>query len=321
MAHPIMSAPSTDTLSTAPAAVPVMGPAEYGFILLRSMLWGSTFFFVALIGDAMPPITMSVVRLIPAVAILLVVVAAFGLRHPASRRDWALFLLLAALNNVVPFLLITYAQREVTGGIAAVFNATAPLFALVFAALLLPSEPLSWRRAGGIVLGITGVAVLIGASTATSSLSAKLMLLAAASCYAIANVVTRLFFSTIYPPFVVASAQMSASLVLATVLMLLAERPWTLPAPGAATVALVMVMGVLGSAFASLCHFTVLKRAGATNALLVTIILPLTPILLGAIFLGDRFTLREGLGAAIIASALVVIDGRVFGRRSSVKAR
>lgn len=307
---------SSPAVTTAPPSAPIMGATEYGLIVLQSMLWGSTFFFVALVGPGMEPMTMSVVRLIPAVAILLIVVAAFGLRQPASLRDWGLFTVLAAFNNVIPFLLITYAQREVTGGIAAVFNATAPLFSLMFAALILPNEPLSWRRLAGIVIGIAGVAVLIGAAEAASSLSAKVMLLAAASCYAIANVVTRLYFSNIYPPFVVASAQMSASLVLATALALAIEQPWTLPTPAIGTIGLVMVMGVLGSAFASLCHFTVLKRAGPTNALLVTIILPMTPIVLGTLFLGDHFTLRDGIGAAIIAASLIVIDGRLLRRFS-----
>lgn len=73
-------------------------------------------------------------------------------------------------------------------------------------------------------------------------------------------------------------------------------------------------MGLFGSALASLCHFTVLQRAGATNALLVTLIMPLTPILLGGLFLGDRLALRDMIGALVIAAALVLIDGRLFSR-------
>lgn len=301
-------------------AAPTMGRVEYGLIALQSMLWGSTFFFVALVDGAMSPITMCVVRLLPAVVALLLFVSWMGLRYPASLFHWTMIFVMAAFNNVIPFVLITIAQREVTGGIAAVFNATAPLFAVFFAAMFIANERLSWRRVAGIVAGICGVAVLIGAGDATASLTAKALLLLAASCYASANVLTRLYLSSDYPPFVIASAQMIASLVLAAIAAAAIEQPWQAPMPEMRTVMTVFAMGIFGSALASLCHFTVLARAGPTNALLVTIILPLTPIILGAVFLGDRLSLREGVGAAVIALALVIIDGRLIARLARVRA-
>jgi drug/metabolite transporter (DMT)-like permease len=227
---------------------------------------------------------------------------------------------LSVLNNVLPFVLVVMAQRDVTGGIAAVFNATAPLFTLFLSAYLIAEERLTWSRVAGIVIGIAGVAVLIGADPAGArGIAAPVMLLAAAACYGVANVFARLKLGG-YPPFVVATGQMISSLVLSTVIALVVERPWEQPMPAGETLAAIAAMGTFGSAFASLCHFTVLKRAGATNGMLVTIVLPLTPILLGAIFFGERLSLREIAGAAIIAFALVVIDGRLF-RRPGFKGR
>jgi drug/metabolite transporter (DMT)-like permease len=303
-----------------------LGAAEYGLIALQSMLWGSTYFFVALAQDGMPPWTTSALRLVPAGGILLLVVWWFGLRLPATLAEWARVFIFSVFNNALPFVLIVHAQREVTGGTAAVFNATAPLFTVFLAAMLIPEERLSWRRVAGIALGIVGVAVLIGFSPADTSggLMSRVLLVAAASCYAIANVYARLSIRG-YAPFALACAQMIGALAISAVLAALLEQPWTMPRPSPETFLAVLAMGVFGSAFASLCHFTVLQRAGATNATLVTIILPLTPILLGAVFLGERMSAREIAGGLIIASALIVIDGRVLqwmaraigGRRSA----
>jgi drug/metabolite transporter (DMT)-like permease len=295
------------------SAAPQMTSREYGLIALQSMLWGSAFFFVTLAGPSVPPVTMTALRLIPACLVLFVVITVLGQRLPATRDAWAKMLLMAAFNNVVPFVLIIYAQREVTGGVAAIFNATAPLFAVFIAPLFVPEERISWRRVVGIAVGIAGVAILISGKAANVSPMAAALLLAAALSYASANVMTRMFFPG-YPPFVIACAQMIASLCLAAPAALLIEHPWTLPTPSQTTLLAIAGMGVFSSALASLCHFTVLRRAGPTNAMLVTIILPLTPILLGYLVFGETVTLRQALGGLVVALALVIIDGRLWTR-------
>jgi drug/metabolite transporter (DMT)-like permease len=296
--------------SAAPA--PQMAVRDYALIALQSMLWGSAFFFIALVGREVQPITMTALRLVPACLVLLLVVYVLGLRLPATWDAWRKMLLMSAFNNVVPFILIIHAQRDVSGGIAAIFNATAPLFAVFIAPLFVPEERWSWLRISGIMTGIAGVAVLVGGAGAAVKPAAAALLLTAACCYASANVMTRLFFPGV-PPFVIACAQMIASLFLAVTAAVLFEQPWRMTPPSERTWLAIAAMGVLSSAFASLCHFTVLRRAGATNAMLVTIILPLTPIVLGSLLLGEQITARQVVGGLIIASALVVIDGRMFG--------
>ena len=140
---------------------------------------------------------------------------------------------------------------------------------------------------------------------------ARLALLAAPLCYVCANIFARRRLGN-YPPFVVAAMQMVGAIFVAFPLALAVDRPWTLPLPSLTIVAAIVGMGVFGSALASLCHFTVLQRAGSTNATLVTLIMPLTPILLGGIFLGDRLSPRDIAGALVIAAALAIIDGRLL---------
>lgn len=289
----------------------VMGATEYGLILLQSMLWGSQFFFVGVVKAELQPWAMGVLRLLPALAVLFTVMAIFKVRLPGQLRDWWLFLPFAALNNAVPFYFLVLGQREVTGGIAAIFNATAPLFTLVLAHFFLSDERLSWRRVLGVVVGLIGIGVLTGLSGATGSPVAQAFLLAGASCYAMANVYARKFLIG-HHAFAMATMQMLLALVISLVAFFLFEYSSTTKMPSPQAFANVMAMGFLGSGFASLCHFTILKRAGATNAILVTIILPVTPIVLGFIFLGERIGMREVAGGLIIALALLIIDGRIF---------
>jgi drug/metabolite transporter (DMT)-like permease len=108
---------------------------------------------------------------------------------------------------------------------------------------------------------------------------------------------------------------MLGAIFVAFPLAIAVDRPWALPLPSLQVLGAIAGMGLFGSALASLCHFTVLQRAGTTNALIVTLIMPLTPILLGAAFLGERLSPRDMAGAGVIAAALIIIDGRILRSR------
>jgi drug/metabolite transporter (DMT)-like permease len=247
---------------------------------------------------------------------LLLIVLSLGYRLPATLAEWRLFLLFSAFNTVLPFVLIVWGQARATGGMAAILNSTAPLFGIFLAHLLTHDEKLSWNKLAGFLVGMAGVGILVGydfAFGASADVLAKLALLAAPLCYVCANLFVRARLGH-YPPFVVAVMQMVGAVFVTFPLAFAIDQPWTLPAPSLTALGAIVAMGLFGSALASLCHFTVLQRAGATNASLVTLIMPLTPILLGGVFLGDRLTPRDMVGALVIAAALVIIDGRLFSR-------
>ena len=295
-----------------------LGAAEWGLIALQSMLWGSSYFFIAVVQPELPALTIAALRTIPASATLLLIVLSLGYRLPATLAEWRLFIGFSAFNTVVPFLLIVWGQARATGGMAAILNATAPLFGIFLAHLLTHDEKLSWNKVAGILVGISGVGILVGYDVVagqSADLLARLALLAAPFCYVSANIFVRRRLGH-YPPFVIAAMQMVGAIFVAFPLALAIDQPWTLPVPSLKVLGAIVGMGVLGSALASLCHFTVLQRAGATNASLVTLIMPLTPILLGGVFLGERLSARDIAGAVIIAAALIIIDGRVLRLRS-----
>lgn len=298
--------------ANAPRAM-TLGAVEYGLIALQAILWGSTFFFIAIARQEVPPLTLSLARLVPSVLLLGVVVAAMGLRLPATWLDWRRMMVFGAMNNVLPFWLIIMAQREVTGGMAAIFMATAPLCALILAPWFIAEERFTWRRLVGILIGIAGVAVITGVGGvggASGSWRAQGMLLAAALCYSGANIFARKYFGG-HHPFAVASSQTIAALFLTLPAALIFEQPWQLPNPTGAAWLSMLIMGLAGSGLAPLCHFTVLQRAGPVNAMLASIVVPVTPIILGATFLNEHLGLRDLAGGSMIALALVVIDGRV----------
>lgn len=291
-----------------------LGAFEWGLIVLQSMLWGSAFFWIAFARNDIPPITITAARLIPAIAILLLVLAIRRQRLPADLATWAHCIVFAAFNNVIPFILLILAQKDVSTGLSAVFNATAPLFTLILARLFGFDGRFSWTKALGIIAGISGVAVIAGPALAGGSSvsgTSYLELIGAPLCYALAMIYVRTFLMHV-PSFPLATAQMTASFAFAAPLSLLIEQPWTLSLPPTKAILAVIAMGVFGSALASMCHFTIMKRAGPTNSLLVTLLLPVTPIVLGSLFLGEHLSTREWVGTAVIALALVIIDGRIF---------
>jgi drug/metabolite transporter (DMT)-like permease len=286
-----------------------MGAVEWGLIALQSTLWGSSYFFIAVVKSAVPPLSIAALRTLPAAAVLLAIVLSLGYRLPARLAEWRLFIGFSVFNTVLPFLLIVWGQSRATGGMAAILNATAPLFGIFLAHLLTHDERLSWTKAAGIVVGIAGVGILMGRDLlagASADLTARLALIAAPLCYVCANIFVRRRLGG-YPPFVIAVMQMLGAMLVASPLALVVDRPWESPMPPATALAAIVGMGVLGSALPSLCHFTVLQRAGATNASLVTLIMPVTPIALGWMFLGERLSTTDIAGALVIAAALIII--------------
>ncbi len=308
--------PSDGPIRSATVAAPrstALGPVEYALIATQSITWGSTFFFIALARSHVPPLTLSFVRLIPAALLLGAVVAMMGLRLPATWPEWRHMLIFSIFNNALPFALISAAQRETTGGIAAIFMAITPLCGLVMAPWFIAEEKFTARRLVGILVGIVGVAIVTGASGATGSWTSQSMLVVAALCFGAAGIYARLYLSG-YHPFAVASAQTIGALAVSILPLLVIDRPWSLANPGMEAWLAMLIIGIAGSGLSPLCHFTVLRRAGPVNAMLTSIVVPVTPIVLGFIFLGERIGVRELVGAIIIACALTIIDGRLVQR-------
>ncbi|MGY3452819.1 DMT family transporter [Bradyrhizobium sp. USDA 4353] len=286
-----------------------MDPRDWSLLGLLSLLWSGSFIFNGLALKELPPLTLVLLRIALAAAILLPVARLRGLRLPKGIAGWRPYFAVALFNNVVPFCLIVIGQTYITSGLAAILNATTPLFTIAVMAAA-GEEGLSARRVAGLIVGLAGVVILRGGAGLDGG-PGILFGLGASLSYGVAALLVRRHLAT-SPPLATATFQLSASSVMVLVIAGIVDQPWRLQMPGPQTWLAISALAGLSTAFAYIVFFQVLRRSGATNVTLVTLLIPLTTILLGYMVLGDTISLREILGALVIGSALLVIDGRIF---------
>jgi drug/metabolite transporter (DMT)-like permease len=217
------------------------------------------------------------------------------------------------LNNVIPFSLQAAAQLYVSSGVTSVLNATTPVFGVIVLAAF-GDERLIARRAIGVAVGLIGVIVLRGASVGMDGGETLgiLLGLGGALSYGFAGLWGRRMLANV-PSINSATCQLICSTAIMLVLASAIERPWQLPMPSTTAMLALVGLAAISTSLAYIVFFTILRRSGATNTLLVTLLIPVTAILLGHFVLGEPLHTREIVGAIIIGSALLVIDGRVFG--------
>ena len=290
-----------------------MNPLEWGLLLTLSILWGGSFFFYGVAVRELPTFTIVAGRVCLAALSLFAVMRFMGLKLPTSRRVWSAFFVLGFLNNVVPFSLIAWGQSHIASGVASILNATTPLFTVVIAHVLTKDEKMTVTRLLGVIVGLVGVALMIGTDVLQSlgvNILAQLAILAAAISYAFAGVFGRRFREMGISPMAAATGQVTASSVMLLPIMLAVDKPWILPVPGPATIGALAGVAILSTALAYILYFRILETAGATNLLLVTFLIPISAILLGVLVLNEVLLAKHLIGMALIGGGLAAIDGR-----------
>lgn len=289
-------------------------------LLGLALVFGSAFFFGDLGLKSFGPLTVAAGRVSSAAVILAAVALLRRRRFPAEPKTWAALLVMGALNNAIPFSLIFWGQTRIDSGLAAILNAMTPIFTVVLAHLV-GDERLTLRRIVGVLLGFAGVAALIGPG-ALSHLDptnvAEIAVLLAAVCYALAGLWGRQFRGL--PVEVAAGGMLIGSTLIMLPLAAVFEHPWTV-SPSPISVAGIAALGLLSTAIAYLFYFKLLARVGATNLLLVTFLLPIVALILGALFLGEHVRPIDLLGLALIMGGLGAIDGRLFGHVRAMRPR
>jgi drug/metabolite transporter (DMT)-like permease len=279
---------------------------------LLSVLWGGSFFFNGVVLKELPPFTLVLLRVALAALMLLPLLWLYRIRFPGGLSGWMPFIAIGLFNNVLPFSLIVVGQTYIPSGLASILNATTPLFTVIVMTAA-GEEKLLARRIAGVVVGLLGVIILHGDGIGLERGQGIgiLLCLAAALSYGVSALVARRLPSDV-PPLGAATFQMLASAAMMTVVAGLVEHPWRLPMPGATTWLAVIGLAALSTALAYIVFFQILRRSGATNVMLVTLLVPVTAILLGWLVLGEKISLREIAGALVIGSALLLIDGRAL---------
>ena len=301
-----------------------MGAREWAILILLSILWGGSFFFIDIAVESVAPFTLVLLRVAIAAATLLAFLALTGRSLPFESRTILPFLTLALLNNAIPFSLFAWGQQHIASGLASILNATTPLWAVLVAHLFTADEKATPLKVLGVAVGFSGVALMIGGDLllglADADLLAQLACLGATLCYALAGVHARRFRVMGVSPMSVSAGQLTAAAIVMLPLVLLFETPWNAGAPTAGAWAAILALALFSTTFAYILYFRLIDTAGATNAILVTFLIPATAILLGAMFLGEALALRHFLGMGLIGVGLAAIDGRLFARRRPTPA-
>ena len=300
-----------------------MNGRDWAILLFLSVLWGGSFFFIEIAIREVKPLTMVLARVALAAAALWIYVLVRRQPVPRTGRALGAFLVLAMLNNVFPFSLFAYAQLRIDGGLASILNATTPIWGVVVAHLFTEDERMTGPKLIGVLMGFAGVAVMIGGDLLGQiggEVIAQLACLAATLSYAFAGVYARRFKAMGIAPTMVSTGQLTGSALIMLPFVLLLEQPWTAPTPGAASWLALGALALFCTSLAYILYFKLLNSAGATNSLLVTFLIPITAILLGALILGEVLQPRHFVGMALIGVGLTAIDGRLLRRRVSPSA-
>lgn len=296
-----------------PAINRSMTATEWGLLILLCLVWGGSYFYIGVAVKALPPFTIVAFRVSVGAALLYLIVRVSGQRMPRDGTTWRAFFVMGLTNNVIPFSLIAWAQGHVPSGFAAILNATTPIFAVILANFLTVDEKMTPGRLAGVVIGFLGVAVMIGPDAfagVTTDLLADLALLVASVFYAFSPIYGRRFARQGLSPMVAATGQFTAASVMIVPISLVFDAPWTLPMPGLPVWAALLGLAAISTAFAYLIYYRILATAGAVNLMLVTFLVPVSAIVLGALFLDERLAPIYFLGMGVIGLGLAAIDGR-----------
>ncbi|KAB1087089.1 DMT family transporter [Neorhizobium galegae] len=304
------------------AAISKPGAVAWALILLLGLIWGGSFFFARVAVLEVPPFTLVFLRLfLAALALHIYLHGRFGL-YATLRTHWRWFLVMGFINNALPHTLIFFGQTEIGAGLASILNASTPIWTVLIANRWTTDEKLTPAKIAGCLTGLAGTAVLIGpgvAAAASVPFWALILPILAAISYGVAGTYGKRFRGLPAP--VTATGQLTASSLIMLPVSLFADQPWALPAPSTHAVLAILALALLSTAFAYLLYFRILALAGATNASLVTLVVPPSAILLGARFLDERLGATDLIGMLLIGFGLVLLDGRLLRRRSNVASR
>ena len=292
----------------------IMNRADWLILLTLAVIWGGAFFFIGVAVRHVQPLTYVWLRLTIAAAAMWIYVKARGGSLGLPRQVWGAIVLLAVLNNALPFALFGWGQTHIASGLASILNATTPIWGVVVAHFLTEDERMTPRKIAGVLLGFGGVATMIGpallSNIGTNAL-AQVACVTASLCYALAAVWARRFRRIGIAPIAVTTGQLTAGAAIMLPVSVFVDQPWTHAFPPLSAWAAITALALFCTAFGYVLYFRLIDHAGATNALLVTLLVPPVAIVLGALFLSETLAPQDFIGLALIALGLAAIDGRL----------
>ena len=304
-------------------------PTRSDLVLLLALgiMWGTSYAFIKLGIATLPTFTLIATRLLIGFALLATVVIAARERLPRPGRIYVHLVVMAAVNIVIPFSLITWAELSVDSAVAAILNGAVPLIVIVLAALVFHDEPITVSRLAGVIVGYVGVIVLVlpglTGNGGGSAINGEIALLGSTISYAVGAVYARRNIRGLRP-MIPALFQVGFAFAMVAGLALLFERPFEVAWNADAVIAVVW-LGLLGSGAAYLIMFRLLSRIGATATSQLAYLLPVVGIVSGAVMFGEQIDAVVLAGTGLVLGGVALVNSRygqrrIWGRRMPASA-
>jgi drug/metabolite transporter (DMT)-like permease len=277
--------------------------------LILCGIWGSTWLFIKLGLEDLPPFTFAGIRFVIACAILFTWIRIRRLPLPQSRADWLLLLVSGTLAFGLNYGLLFWGEQYISSGLAALLQATIPAFGLIFAHFHLPNERLSWARIMGVLLGVLGVGVVFSnqlAVAGSQALAGCVALILSSIFVAYSNVLVKARGTRMHPAILAAGQMFFGMLLLLAVGLPLEGNPLRFHWTPMAVIAL-LYLAVIGSVIAFLLYYWLVLNIDVTKSMLIALVTPVVAVILGMIVLDEQFGWRTLIGGAMIMAGISFI--------------
>ena len=277
--------------------------------LLLCLIWGSTWLFIKLGLNDLPPFTFAGIRFVIGVAILFAIIKARRLSLPRTRADWILLAVTGVLSFSLNYGLLFWGEQYISSGLAALLQATIPAFGLVIAHFYLPGEQMTPVKILGVMIGVAGVGVVFSnqlSVAGTRALAGCAALVVGSACAAYANVLVKARGAKLDPA-VLAGGQMFFGLIPLLVIGIPLEgNPLQFHWTRMAVVAL-FYLAIVGSVLAFLLYYWLVQHMDVTKTMLVALVTPVIAVALGVMVLHEELNWRTFVGGAMIMSGIGLI--------------
>ncbi|OWV68985.1 hypothetical protein ATY76_10805 [Rhizobium sp. R339] len=293
---------------------------ELSLLLALATLWGSSYTFIKIGVETIPPVTLIAARTLIAGGILLAILRYRGVRLPRDRATWGRFFVQAWLNSVVPFTLIAWAEQSVDAGLAVILNSATPIFTFLLTVLITRHEQVSLRKLFGVISGLTGICLVIGIEALAGlgeSLTAQIAIILATICYAGAAIFSKNFKGL--DPAVPAAGSLISGAVILLPVSLVVDRPWELD-PSAASVLALLALSAFSTALAFAIYFRLVQTLGSVGTTSQAYLRVPIGVAIGMVFLGETLSPTAWIGfvCVILGVAAMTIPQR---RAAALPAR
>jgi drug/metabolite transporter (DMT)-like permease len=293
---------------------------ELALLATLATLWASSYTFIKIGIDTIPPVTLIAARTLIAGGILVFIMRWRGIRLPRDAASWRNFAIQACLNSVIPFTLIAWAEKSIDAGLAVILNSMTPVFTFLITLLWSRHEATSFRKFAGIVLGLGGTCVIVGSQAFThvgQELAAQLAVVLATICYAGAAIFGRNFKSL--DPMAPAAGSLLSGAIILVPLSLIVDQPWTL-APSAASVMALVGLAVFSTAMAFVIYFRLIRTLGSVGTTAQAYLRAPIGIAIGAYFLGESLSEAAWIGLLCILAGVAFMTIPEGKRKDVVQA-